>query len=92
MAEVLTIILMRLGKAKFKQKKFDDAQAVKIHQDILQNFAGDNRNYRNLTIKQKTLRRSANCLTKIIKSARASIIALIFSLKIESFQKNKLWT
>ncbi len=56
----LTIILMRLGEAKSKQEKFEDAladfeQAVKIHQDVLQNFAGDNRTYRNLALTYESI-------------------------------------
>ncbi len=51
----MTIILMRLGEVKSKQKKFQDAladyeQAVKVHQNVLQNFAGDNRTFRNLAV------------------------------------------
>ena len=56
----LTIIFMRLGEAKSKQEKFEDAladfeQAVKIHQDVLQNFAGDNRTYRNLALTYESI-------------------------------------
>jgi len=56
----LTVILMRLGEAKSKQEKFQDAladfeQAVKIHQDVLQNFAGDNRAYRNLALTYESI-------------------------------------
>ena len=56
----LTVILMRLGEAKSKQEKFQNAladfeQAVKIHQDVLQNFAGDNRAYRNLALTYESI-------------------------------------
>ncbi|MCY7375852.1 MAG: protein kinase [Pyrinomonadaceae bacterium] len=56
----LTTNLMRLGEAKFKQEKFQDAladfeQAVKIHQDILQTFAGDMRVSRNLALTYESI-------------------------------------
>jgi len=56
----LTTNLMRLGEAKFKQEKFEDAladfeQAVKIHQDILQIFAGDVRVSRNLALTYESI-------------------------------------
>lgn len=72
----LTTILMRLGEAKFKQGRVQDAladfqHAATIQLEILRSFPGDTRSQRNLSLTYESLAETHELTAKTLTGARS---------------------